>query len=159
MTGKTFKVDVVEREAVECVGLKVRTTMESAASDCPRLWYETFGPRMEEVASFPNVSYGISLMTDETHFDYWAALPYRAGDAVPEGMGLINLPAGQYAECHIASLDDLAEAYQHIFFAWGEAHKEYEFLHTVPSYELYPADHAESGHISLYMPVKLREGT
>lgn len=43
-----YDVTVVEYPAKRLVGLKVRTSMQHAAEDCPALWM-TFGPRMGEV--------------------------------------------------------------------------------------------------------------
>ena len=148
-----YQIKVVERPAEKVVGLKVRTDMAKSAEDCPRLWYQDFGPRMPEVASFPSYSYGASLWIEGETFDYWAALPYRPGDPIPSGMALLDLTDGLYAECPVDKLEDLAGAYQHIFAVWGPS-SGYDFAIGVPSYELYPADHMENGRLTLYMPLK-----
>ena len=149
-----YTVKVVHREAVKAVGLKTRTSMAKAADDCPRLWQDDFGPRMPEVASFPDCSYGISVMVEDDIFDYWAAMPLRPGDPIPPNMTAIDLPDGQYAEVYLKSLNDLICAYQHLFSAWLPD-SGYD-LGNAPSYELYPADHLETGCLALYMPVQAK---
>ncbi len=158
MSVPKFTVEVVTREAVKIVGLKVRTSMQTSEVDCPALWQESFGPRMSEVATYPGLSYGASVMVDQDKFDYLAALPYREGDPIPEGMGLLDLAAGPYAECEVESLADLAGAYQYIFFGWGAGEMD-KFRADAVSYELYPADHCASGRLTLYMPLKVEDKT
>lgn len=149
-----YRVHVVHREEVKVVGLKVRTNMAKAAEDAPRLWEHEFGPRMPEVATFPNYSYGVSVMVDKENFDYWAALPLRPGDPIPSGMGTIDLPAGQYAEIRMDSLAELAGAYMHIFQNWLP-NSNFELVNA-PCYELYPANYPETGSLALYMPVTVK---
>jgi predicted transcriptional regulator YdeE len=148
-----FKVTVLEREAFKVVGLKVRTDMESAANDAPKLWESGFGPRMPEVASFPATSYGVSTMTDETHFDYMAALPWREGDPVPQGLEVFEVSGGLFAECPMNSIEELMLAYQYVICDWLPKQTAYEVA-EISSYEAYPADHMESGKLTLYFPVK-----
>lgn len=155
MSEEKYQVSVTEQPAYQVVGLKVRTSMATGMIDCPRLWEKEFGPRMPEIDSFPGLSFGASLLVDHQAgtFDYWAAMPYRPGDPIPEGMALLDLPAGLYAECHLKSLEDLGGAYEHIFMNWGPA-SGYEFRDDAPSYETYPVDHLETGRLSLYMPLR-----
>lgn len=160
MSEDKYQVHVVEQPAYQVVGLKVRTSMATAMVDCPQLWEKDFGPRMPEVATFPGLSFGVSLLVDAQNgsFDYWAALPYRPDDPIPAGMALLDLPAGLYAVCHLKSLEDLAGAYQHIYMVWGPD-AGYDFRDDAPSYETYPADHLETGRLSVYMPLKAKEKT
>lgn len=160
MSEDKYQVQVVERPACQVLGLKVRTSMVTAMTDCRQLWERDFGPRMPEIASFPGQSFGASLLADlqTGSFDYWAAMPYRPGDPIPADMALLDLPAGLYAECGLKSLDDLGGAYDHIYMAWGPA-AGYDFREDAPSYELYPADHLETGRLSLYMPLRTKEKT
>lgn len=160
MSGEKYQVQVVEQPAYQVVGLKVRTSMDRAMADCSQLWERDFGPRMPEVATFPGLSFGASLLVDPKTgaFDYWAALPYRPGDPIPEGMALLDLPAGLYAACHLKSLEKLTGVYEYIYMVWGPG-AGYDFLEDVPSYETYPADHLETGCLSVYMPLKVKEKT
>lgn len=157
MTKADFKVEVVSREAVVAVGLKVRTNMAQAEVDCPKLWHDNFAPRMAEIQGFPTTSFGISKIVDEENFDYWAAMPLEAGAPIPGGMTTIDLPAGLYAQCQLKSLEELAAAYQHIFLSWAPA-SGYEIPCDRPSYELYPVDHFPTGKLTLFMPVNRKSG-
>lgn len=160
MSEDKYQVKVVEQPAYQVVGLNIRTSMSNAMADCMQLWDRDFGPRMPEIASFPGQSFGASLLVDlQTGiFDYWAAMPYRPGDPIPADMALLDLPAGPYAECHLKSLEDLGGAYDHIYMAWGPG-SGYDFREDAPSYELYPADHLETGRLSVYMPLRVKEKT
>lgn len=155
MSTEKYQITVVEQPQYQVVGLKVRTSMATGMTDCPQLWERDFGPRMPEIATFPGLSFGASRLVDHEAgtFDYWAAMIYRPGDPIPEGMALLELPAGLYAECHLKSLEDLAGAYQYIFMVWGPD-SGYGLREDAPSYETYPADHMETGRLSLYMPLQ-----
>ncbi|MDR0882035.1 MAG: GyrI-like domain-containing protein [Candidatus Adiutrix sp.] len=155
MSPDDYRIDVVQREAVQVVGLRVRTNVADSSLTCPRLWSETFGPRMEEVSTFAGDSYGVSVMADETSFDYWAALLYFPDQPIPRGMETLTIPGGLYAGCHLDGLPGLAMAYQYIYHIWGPG-SDYEFILEAPCYELYPADHMQTGCLSLYMPVRER---
>ena len=158
MSAPEFKINVVEREAYHTVGLKVRTTMAQAHPDAVKLWEKDFGPRMPEIQGFPTFSFGSSVMVDEEHFDYWATMPLPAGAPVPQGMSTLDLPAGLYAECQVPSLNELAAAYMFIYQGWLPA-SEYEYpAFNAASYELYPADHLQTGRLTLYMPVRRKSG-
>lgn len=152
-----LKVSVVERGTYRTVGMKVRTSMDKAGIDCPRLWSEDFGPRMPEIQGFPTFSFGASLMVDENEFDYWAVMPLPEGAPVPEGMAVLEIPAGLYAECLLSSLDELMNAYKHMFYTWLPD-SGYEYACNAPGYELYPPDHLETGLLSLYTPVRRKSG-
>lgn len=71
--------EVVKLKEKRVVGIKVATTMEKAARDCPALWM-TFGPRMRkelvplDILNPSGESYGVSVMTSKTGFDYWTAV-------------------------------------------------------------------------------------
>ena len=158
MTAPNFEIKVVEREAYHTVGMKVRTTMVQAAIDAPKLWENDFGPRMPEIQGFPTFSFGASVMADEEHFDYWATMPLPAGAPVPAGMEILDLPAGLYAECQVPSLNELAAAYMFIYQDWlpGSGYDYTAF--NAASYELYPADFMQTGHLSLYMPIRRKSG-
>ena len=153
MSAPEFKINVVEREAYHTAGLKVRTTMAQAAIDCPKLWMDDFGPRMPEIQGFPTFSFGSSIMVDEEHFDYWATMPLPPGVPVPQGMEVLDLPAGLYAECEVPSLNELAAAYMYMFQSGQDSDYECAAFNAA-SYELYPADHMQTGRLSLYLPIR-----
>ncbi|MDL2272789.1 GyrI-like domain-containing protein [Desulfovibrio sp. OttesenSCG-928-I05] len=163
----SLAVSVVTRSAQRVIGMVVRTSMATALIDCPKLWSETFGPRIHELEC-GGESYGISWMvqdtdqtaqsagagTDDCVFDYWAALPAREDAPIPDGMRECYLPEGHYAECHVASLQGLAAAYNYIYGTWLPGQNEYTVDMRGASYELYPADYLRTGRIILYCAVK-----
>jgi Uncharacterized protein conserved in bacteria len=151
-----YTVTVVERSEENIVGMKIATDMSHAAEDCPKLWHDVFGPRMCEVQCDGEArSYGASFTTDiqTGRFDYWAAMPLRKDAPVPEGMEKAILPAGLYAECPVDSIGALVESYGYIFTEWLPQNNEYQADVNKPSYELYPADHLETGRAILYFPI------
>ena len=156
MSDNKFKVEIGSQPARRVIGLKVRTNMANAFSDCSGLWQNSFGPRMTEVASFPSESYGISVMAGPDEFDYWAALSYRDGDPVPKNMLTMDLPGGDFAVLALDSLEDLAAGYQYLFSSWMPE-SNYDYRMEAFSYELYPANHMETGKLTLYMPVRLKD--
>lgn len=153
MASDDYQIDLVTREALTIVGLSVKTNMADSALDCPRLWSEAFGPRMEEVPTFAGLSYGVSVMGPDDSFEYWAGLLHLPGQEVPEGMGTLDLPGGLYACCHLEGLPGLAMAYKYFYHVWVPD-SDYEFVLDSPCYELYPANHMQTGKLSLYMPVR-----
>lgn len=151
-----FAVTVVERPAVKTAGLKVRTSMAKASQDCPRIWEQEFGPRMESFPADPQQagqSYGVSIMLDSETFDYWAVMPIAPGADVPEGMDILEIPGGLYVECHLDSLAQLGDAYTYIYTAWGSTNGKYALNMQGASLELYTCEYLNSGKLTIYCPV------
>lgn len=77
----TFFVSVRRRPHLRLFGLSVRTSMVDAFKDCPHLWENVFVPRMHEISGKKTgeyaPSYGISIMLNARHFEYWAVMPVR----------------------------------------------------------------------------------
>ena len=156
-----FTCTVVSRPAFSAAGMKVRTDCTKAPHDCPLLWHEKFGPRIPELVSPEgSESYGISWAVDspsntatECTFDYFAALAWPAEKALPQGLERTGAPAGEYVECPVPSLQQISQAYQHIFSDWLPKHPEYTMRMDAPSYELFPKDHMQTGLFTLYIPI------
>lgn len=151
-----FTVNIVERPVLKTAGLKVRTTMQKASVDCPALWEKEFGPQMWSFPvdpAFPNASFGVSIMLDSDTFDYWAVMPIAPGAPVPAGMDRLEIPGGLYAECAIASLAELGEAYTFIYMNWGPAQKKYALNMQGASYELYTNEFMTTGKLTIYCPL------
>ena len=74
---KAFEIKVSPVPGQRVMGIKIRTGMSTATQDCPKLWHETFAPRMQEVEGFNGTAYGVSEVVDcqAGIFDYWAAVP------------------------------------------------------------------------------------
>lgn len=153
MIENEIKIELEERPPCRLAGRRVRTNLAAAGADCPRLW-ETFTPRMAEMASWPGESYGVSVMVDENEFDYWAALPLRPGDSLPPGLEVLDLPGGLFARRRLSDLGELPRAYEDFY---GRPLPGCEPRCDAASFELYPADHAQSGLFSLHVPVRLKD--
>lgn len=151
-----FAVKIVTRAEVKVAGFKVRTTMAKASQDCPKLWESVFMPYM---ASFPvnpeyvNQSFGVSVMLDEDTFDYWAVMAIADGADVPEGMDILTLPGGPYAECRLPSLGELGEAYMYIYTNWITQQEKYAMNMQGCSIELYTDKYPETGELTIYCPL------
>lgn len=153
-----ISVFVSQRPQLRLFGVFVRTSMSKASVDCPKLWANVFGPRMHEISGaklgeYPGPSYGISVMLDEHNFDYWAAMPAREGQVLPEGMQVIELPAGLYAGCVIPSLAQLGEAFTYLYGTWPQTVKDYALNMQAPGFEYYDQRYQESGALEVYAPV------
>lgn len=147
-----FEVTVIEFPAKILLGMKVRTVMQNAAKDCPALW-QTFGPRITELSPVSPGAYGISVMTSENDFDYWAAVEVAPGISVPDNMGPIEIPQGFYARCSVPSLEQLGPAYMFVYGPWGESQSEYAIDMNGLSFELYPDDWQPGAAFEIYAPV------
>ncbi len=148
-----FSIKIVTRPEIKIAGLHIRTDMQNAKNDCPKLWQEDFGPRMCEIAPCGrSESYGASWLVDYTtgSFDYWAAMPLPQGTPAPQGMNTATLPGGLYVECTVDSLQSLPAAYQYVYSNWLPSQKDYSASHNLPCYELYPADFMQSKKLFLY---------
>lgn len=151
-----FSVKIVERPAIRAAGFKVATTMEKAGVDCPEIWSKTFAPHMESFPADParrHESFGVSAMTSESDFDYWAVMPLAPGANVPGGMAEITIQGGVYAECPVKSLEELGAAFNHVYTTWPQSQKEYAPDFQKPCYELYTDDFMKNGNLVIYCPV------
>jgi predicted transcriptional regulator YdeE len=158
-----FTVSVSQRPQLWLFGVSVRTSMSNASVDCPHLWEKVFAPRMHEISGKKSgehgPSYGISILIDAQHFEYWAAMPVREGIARPEGMGQIELPAGFYAGCLVPSLERLGEAYTCLYEAWPKTVTSYRPNMQAPCFEYYDERYMKSGAFEVSMPILVRCNT
>ena len=148
-----FIIKIVNQPEIHIAGLHIRTNMQNASNDCPKLWYEDFGPRMTEIAPCgSSESYGVSWLAEPAlcTFDYWAAMPLPQNKPAPTGMEKTTLPAGIYAQCEVDCLENLPAAYQYIYSNWLPSQNKYTYSANLPSYELYPADYMQTKKIFLY---------
>jgi predicted transcriptional regulator YdeE len=150
------QVAVVNRPAIRTAGFKVRTDMAKASRDCPGLWEERFGPVMETFPADParpDESYGVSVMVDDSAFDYWAVMPIADGADIPEGMDVLTLPEGIYAECALASLSELGDALNYIYGPWIAGQEKLTLNMQGACYERYTSDFSNSGRLVIYCPL------
>ena len=154
-----FSITVSEIEGFALAGLCVRTSLEDAPRDCPRLWEQDFMPRLPDIAckpanDFQRATFGISVMIgEEGAFDYWAAAPLAEGATVPEGLRAISLQGGLYAHCRVPSLELLGPAYMALYGDWAGNQTGYAALMQAPCFERYGEDYPETGGFEVYMPV------
>ena len=156
----SFEMMVVEYPAKQLTGMKCRSSMQSASTDCGALW-QTFGPRMGELSGGGcgcecgcTGAFGISLMHDETGFDYWAAVEAKPGTPVPEGMGTIEIPAGVYAKCSVSGLAQLGDAYKFVYGVWASGNTEYTLRYDAPCFEWYPPNWQPTDLLEIFAPVR-----
>jgi AraC family transcriptional regulator len=148
----SFEVTVVDFPAKHLIGMKVRTDMQKAQTDCSTLW-QTFGPIEIPGYDCTGGAYGIYIMLNENDFDYWAAVETSSSVAVPDGMQSVALPAGPYAKCTAASLEKLGEVYMYLYGEWITQQQEFTPNVQAPSFELYPSNWQMNGAFDVYVPV------
>ena len=149
-------VKIVERPGVKTAGIKVRTTMDKAGSDCLKLWEKDFGPQMARFPAdpaHPNESYGVSVMVDSDSFDYWAVMPIAAGTPVPAGMDIFEIPGGLYAEYPVDSLEKLPESFTYLYMHWAPQQERYTVNMQGVGYELYTQEYLNTGALTIYCPL------
>jgi predicted transcriptional regulator YdeE len=153
-----YTASVSQRPQLLLFGISVHTSMSKASVDCLHLWEKVFGPRMHEISgkkpdAYHGPSYGISIMTDEEHFEYWAAMPVRDGLALPKDMQQIELPAGFYLGCTVPSLAKIGEAYTYLYETWPKTVAEYAANMQAPCFEYYDERFMDSGAFEIYVPI------
>ncbi len=151
----SFEITVVGFPAKHLIGMKVRTDMQKAQTDCTALW-QTFGPRIVDIPGCTGEckgSFGVSVMLNENDFDYGAAVEVAPETTVPNGMEAFELPAGLYAKCTVASLEKLGEAYMYVYGPWIAGQSEYGLNMQAPCFEHYPANWRPEDAFEIYVPV------
>lgn len=154
--------EVVKLKEKRVVGIKVATTMEKAARDCPALWM-TFGPRMRkelvplDILNPSGESYGVSVMTSKTGFDYWAAVEVvgvREVKILPQGMAMTIWPAGDYVRTQADGLADLNRALAALYNEWPVSQHVYDIKMAGVSVEVYQANWTPQSQIAIYASVE-----
>jgi AraC family transcriptional regulator len=150
----TFEVSAAPFPAKHLIGIKVRTSMQSSATDCPALW-QTFAPRMAEIQTGiagGSAAFGVSVMVNDNDFDYWATIEASTNTAVPTGMETIGLPAGLYARTS-TSMEKLGEAFTYVYTQWVQGQSEYTLNMQGACFELYPPNWQPGNAFEIYSPV------
>ena len=151
----SFEVTVVEFPEKHLVGMKVGTSMQKAQMDCPALW-QIFGLRINEIPAKDGRStgsYGLSIMTSESDFDYWAAVEADPKTTIPADMGTIGIPGGLYAKSTIANLSQLSEAFTFVYGDWIQSQSEYALNLAAPCFEIYHPNWQWEDTLDIYVPV------
>ena len=157
-----WNVEVIEVAEIRLVGMRVHTSMTKAMQDCPKLWEQTFIPRLPDITGIPlthtfqTETYGLSVMTGEDTFDYWATTALPEGVAVPEGMLTTTLPGGLYACCRVNAMEQLSDAYTLLYMTWPQEQNDYAPNMQAPCFERYGKEYLESGSFTICMPLVRR---
>ncbi len=153
-----YQFSVVELPAIQLVGMSIQTNMEKATTDCPALW-QSFAPRITgELASCANLSeygdtYGVSRMTDEHNFIYWAGIGVDSVDSLPEGMATMTIPQSWYVNCTARGIEQLGEALMAIYCQWQNTQDEYVLDMQGISLERYPQNWQCTDALEVYASV------
>lgn len=118
-----MKVLITEREALNVVGMKIRTNVEE--DRIPKLWND-FIARMEELqeVAVPDCSLGICIneveeFSENAMFDYLVCKVVKDDSIIPPGMIFRHIKPQLVAVfTHTGSLDTLGETYDYIYNKW-----------------------------------------
>ncbi|MBO2928407.1 GyrI-like domain-containing protein [Metapseudomonas otitidis] len=104
-----MRARIIERPAFQVIGLE---RPDAPPEDIGQLW-ERFLPRSEEISGRDGVPCGLCLHRPNGELGYLAGYPVKPGTPVPDGMTLIDVPAGRYAVfTHVGSTPDIALSFQ-----------------------------------------------
>lgn len=153
-----FSISVSERPPVRLYGMNIATDMANALKNCSHLWEHVFAPRMQELGGKPSgdyqgPSYGVSVMLDADHFTYWAAMPAKEHQTLPDSMGELSLAGGLYAGGSVSSLEQLGLFYQYLYAEWTQQQTEYAINMQGCCFEYYDDRYCTSGAFEVYAPV------
>lgn len=152
-----FSFSVTPVPEKRLLGMRVRTNMANAHTDCPALWMR-FGPRLcpellKKSACFvgPQTSYGVSTeMGISGDFTYWAAIEAAPDATSPEGMEMLTIPAGPYVRCSVANLEEVGPAFSAMYMEWPATQTAYAPDMNGLCFELYPPDWRPKCPLELY---------
>ena len=156
---KQFAISVSEHPALELIGMKIRTTMQTCQEDCTKIWEEAFIPLVQRLYPEGNCpSWGASTAYDAAtgSFDYWALTKAPQGQPIPKELKAFSLPAGLYAQCALTSIAEIHTAYHYLYSRWLPSQTTYIDLEDSVSFEYYPPDFCEAGCMNIYIPVSRR---
>ncbi len=159
MSEKHFAVSVADLPALELIGLKIRTNMQTCQDDCPKLWQETFAPWMRSLYPQGNCpSWGASTAYDAAtgNFDYWAMIKPPKDLSIPETLKAFTLPAGLYAQCRLTSVSEIHTAYHYLYSRWLPSQTGYIGLEDAVCFEYCPPDFLQTGNLSICIPIAKR---
>lgn len=156
---KHFAVSVAEHPALELIGMKIRTTMQTCQDDCPKMWHDTFAPWIQRLYPDGNCpSWGASTAYDAAtgSFDYWTLLKAPQGQPIPKALKAFTLPAGLYAQCVLTSVAEIHTAYHYLYSRWLPSQTTYTGLEDGVCFEYGPPDFCQTGRMNIYIPVARR---
>ena len=146
---------VVKIEAMRFAGYLLQTKMDEVMKDnpLPRFWGALSADgRFEKLMQLESdcpASYGATLMHNEQDMDYTVSRALPAGADAPEGLHVVDMPAGEYIEVK-TTLENLHAAFGFIN-NWMEENG-YTWAHG-GSFEMYPEDYMQTKILNLYAPI------
>lgn len=134
---------------------------KSHNGEIPKLWHESFLPRLGEVQHGVNdgVLYGVCSVVGTGKgecYSYIASREVSSLDDIPEGMTGIVVPACKYAVfTHHGPLETIKDTYNHIYETWlPSSGMEWGDGMDFEYYDARFKGSAEDSEIDLYVPVK-----
>ena len=135
-------LEPVIRELSEKKLLGVSMEMSVAANQTPLLW-KSFMPRRGEIQSVVSKDFWAVQVYPSDYFEKfdpdarflkWAAVEVDAVDAIPEGIEILEIPAGSYAVFHYQGLAKNPEIFHYIYAEWVP--RSGYFLDDRPHFEI-----------------------
>jgi AraC family transcriptional regulator len=142
-----------------------RSRMSFANNQTVNLW-QSFMPRQKEITnSISGDLYSVEVYGDPhffkhfnpaNEFEKWAAVPVSSFEIIPENMGPLVIPAGEYAVFHYRGKPSEAQAtYQYIHGEWipNSPYELDDRPHFALMGEKYKGEHPESEE-ELWIPIR-----
>jgi predicted transcriptional regulator YdeE len=149
-------MELKQNPGMKLVGIQVSTSMEKASEDCGAIWTPLMERRNEiQQQVRPENAYGISVMKNQSDFDYIACLEVSDHTVIPEGMVRLDLAPATYAVgIHRGTLDSLQESYSKLMEEVRIAGKQLA-MH-LPSIELYDQRFTMDEHsiMEIWFPIQ-----
>ena len=148
--------EIKQIKDLRIVGHLIQTTMTAVMSNnpIPAFWGELISDgRYEKLMATPSdcpCTYGACLMHTEEDMDYTVGVALPEGAAVPEGLHLVEMPAGEYMAVEV----ELKNLHAGFGYANEWMEKEgYTWAHG-GSFELYPDTGMDKPtDLHLYIPI------
>ena len=151
---------IVTKTEFKVVGM--RYYGDNRNNEIKALW-DRFFPKIQDIEHRvnPEISYGVCYPaedeTENSEFEYIAAVEVNDFGEVPEGMIGKTVPARKYAVfTHKGSVDRISETYKYIYGTW-QPKSDCELVKS-PDFEYYDArfdpDNQEASELDIYIPIQ-----
>lgn len=153
--GTIMDYRIVSRDAFNALAMTRTFKAEKSFSDLPKFWTEYFAKGCDKtVPGDLGICRQESLASED--FQYSIGCEYSQGAEIPEGFGLINIPAGTWAvfTCVGPMPGAIQDVWKKIYSEWLPQ-AEYERIETY-DFELYTrGDNQRGDYVSeIWIPVK-----
>ncbi|USB32973.1 GyrI-like domain-containing protein [Paenibacillus sp. YPG26] len=118
---QSHEVTIVERPALQAVGIRWEGTFAEAGAGSIRKVIGEMQERQQEIQHVSNAAIllGLSYQVTEEGFTHYSVLQVSAVQEVPEGMVSLSVPALSYARLEHRKGQSIDKSYERIF-AWIE---------------------------------------